>query len=203
MNNIKFSIFDFFAYLIPGSIILLAFTIIFNPSLTRIADVSNQFKGIDISTGLVAIIVSYVIGFAADSIGSWLYTYIACKFLGSPKLGIENKLTFSEQRALVRQFSLENFQFIHNWKVLKTMSHNLSCAFLILMVSVFIKIPQAAAGERFQWFLLTLITLVMSIIFMRRAHVFDTWHYRNLTTTVEALHLEKRALKDAGLYQDS
>jgi hypothetical protein len=199
MDKIKFSIFDLFAYLIPGSIILLAFTIIFNPSLTNVADLGKQFKGIDISTGLVAIIVSYVIGFAADSVGSWLYIYIACKFLGSPKPEIKDGLTFSEQRALVRQFSPENFQSIHNWKVLKTMSHNLSCAFLILMLSIFIETFQAVAGQKFQWFLLTLITLFMSIIFMYRAHIFDTWHYRNLATTVKALHLEKRALKEAHL----
>ncbi|NEQ44409.1 MAG: hypothetical protein F6K00_12955 [Leptolyngbya sp. SIOISBB] len=196
MNNIKFSIFDFFAYLIPGAIILLAFASIFNPSLMSIADVGQQFQGIDISTGLVAIIVSYVIGFAADSIGSWLYVNIAYKFLGSPKLGFEGELTFSEQRALVRQFSPENFQFIHNWKVLKTMSHNLSCAFLMLMVAILIEMLQSTGSQKMQWLLLALITLLMSILCMHRAHVFDTWHYKNLATTVKALHLEQRALKD-------
>lgn len=199
MDNIKFSIFDFFAYLIPGSIILLAFTVIFNPSLTKVVDLGEQFKGIDISTGLVAIVVSYVIGFAADSVGSWLYAYTVCKLLGSPKPDMKDGLTFSEQRALLRQFSPDNFQAIHNWKVLKTMSHNLSCAFLILTLSIFIKTFQAATVQRVEWLLLTLIALCMSIIFMHRAHIFDAWHYRNLATTVKALHLEEKALKEAHL----
>jgi hypothetical protein len=197
MDNIKFSIFDFFAYLIPGSIVLLAFTVIFSSSLTKVSDLGNQFQGIDISTGLVAVIVSYVIGFAVDSVGSWLYTHTACKILGSPKPKVEDSLDFSEQRVLLRQFSPDNFQAIHNWKVLKTMSHNLSCAFFILMLSILVKIFQAAADQRFEWLLLAVIALFMSIVFMHRAHVFDTWHYKNLQITVKALHLEKRALKEA------
>jgi len=34
---------------------------------------------------------------------------------------------------------------------------------------------------------------------MHRAHIFDAWHYRNLATTVKALHLEEKALKEAHL----
>jgi len=201
MNNIKFSIFDFFAYLIPGSIILVALVIFFNPSLNEVSDLGRQFEKIDVSTSAVAIVVSYTIGFAADSIGSWLYIYPTCNVLGSPKPAKKSSLTFSEQRALVRQFSPDNFQFIHNWKILKTMSHNLSLAFLILMLPALSKAFYAVAEQRIQWLFVAFIALLMSAVFMHRAHIFDTWHYADLTTAVKALHLDKRALNEASLSQ--
>jgi chromate transport protein ChrA len=201
MDNIKvsvFSVFDFFAYLLPGSVILLSFTIVYNPSLSKISDLGRLFQGVDISNGLTALAISYVIGFASDSIASWLYYIIVCRVLGSPKPALADKLNVSEQRALVREFSTENFQSINSWKVLKTMAHNLAFASLILMFSVVIEAFQSV-DQKAQWFSIAFLTLAMSVIFMHRAHVFDTWHYKDLSTVVKALHLEKRALTDANL----
>lgn len=174
----------------------MAFVIGFNPGLNSIADLGKVFHGVDASNGLVAVAISYMIGFAADSIASFFYYKVACQFLGLPQSFLSDKVTSSEQRTLVREYSPENFQALNNWKILKTMSHNLSFASLILMFSVAIESVQSS-NQKLEWFLIVLINLTMSIIFMVRAHTFDTWHYRDLAGVVKTLHLQERALKDA------
>jgi hypothetical protein len=164
--------------------------------LNNVADLGKVFHGVDASSGLIAVGISYVIGFAADSIASFLYYKVICKFLGLPQLFLSDKVTSSEQRILVREYSPENFQAVNNWKFLKTMSHNLSFASLILMLSLAIKSVQSA-NQKLEWLSIVLISLVMSVIFMLRAHVFDTWHYRDLAGVVKTLHLKERALQGA------
>lgn len=197
MDKIKFSIFDIFAYLIPGSIIATAFFIFFCPPSISYLDMVSQLQDITLSSGVILAIMSYVIGFGSDSIASFFYYKTVCRILGSPRFTVETDLNLGEQRALVREFSPANYQFIHNWKVLKTMSHNLSFSFLILLLPIVKGFVQMPIEFRLSHFVIGCIIFSMSIIFIHRAHIFDTWHHQDLASIVKALHLESKALKNA------
>lgn len=67
MEKIKFSVFDIFAYLIPGGFTLFAAIVFADSSIVQLVDLIRPFQGIDLSLGLIAIVVAYVVGFAVDS----------------------------------------------------------------------------------------------------------------------------------------
>lgn len=197
MEGIKFSVFDFFAYALPGSVFLLAGVIFFDANLIQLSDISSVVQSATIATGIVVLIASYIIGFLIDSPGSWIYYKIGCKIWGQPYNAKTKRLSHIIERVLIRQFSPESNSYVHNWKVLKTMSHNLSFSSLVLAISTFNKSLQVNSQHQMEWVVLTVVLLLSSVIFLHRATRFDKWHYRDLTETVMALHLEQRALKEA------
>ncbi len=196
MEKIKFSVFDIFAYIIPGAITLLASIIFIDPSIMHLVDLSKPFQNMDLGVGLAAIVAAFVIGFAIDSPGSWLYYSIGCKVFGLSYKPAGNGLSNSQKRALVRQFSPENYSYIQLWKVIKTMSHNLSLSTFMLAVISTAQVFRVPTFNRTEWIVLSVATFLLSVIFLHRAHVFDTWHYNDLSNTVQALHLEKKALRE-------
>jgi len=196
MEQIKFSVFDMFAYIIPGAITVLASLILIEPSIVHLVDLIKPFQNMDLGVAIVAIVVAYVIGFAIDSPGSWLYYSIGCKVFGPPYKLSGNGLSHSQKRALVRQFSPENHVYIQLWKVIKTMSHNLSLSSLLLAVVSFVQVFRVPAPNRTEWVILSIVVFLLSVIFLHRAHVFDTWHYDDLSSTVQVLQLEKKALQE-------
>jgi hypothetical protein len=197
MEKIKFSVFDIFAYIIPGTVVLLAVIVFIDPLITRLIDLTKLFQNIDLGVGLALIVAAYIIGFAVDSPASWLYYSIGCRVFGPPYKPAKNGLSNPQKRALVRHFSPENYSYIQLWKVIKTMSHNLSLSTCILAVVFTIRAFQIPAYDRTEWIVLSVVTFLLSVIFLHRAHVFDTWHYKDLSSTVQALHLEERAVREA------
>lgn len=140
--------------------------------------------------------MSYIVGFGTDSIASFLYYRTACRIYGSPRRVSGISINLAEQRALIREFSPANFQFIHNWKVLKTMSHNLSFSCLILLIPIVKKTLLMVSLEQKIFLVLGgLLSVMMSWIFMHRAHTFDTWHYQDLIAVIKALNLEEKYLE--------
>jgi len=196
MEKIKFSVFDIFAYVIPGAVALLASIILTDPSIKRLVDLSKPFQNMDLGVGIAVIVAAYVIGFAIDSPGSWLYYSIGCKVFGPPYKPAKNGLSNSQKRALVRQFSPENYSYAQLWKVTKTMSHNLSLSTFILAVVSTVQAFRVPTPGRTEWIVLSVVTFLLSVILLHRAHVFDTWHYNDLSNTVQALYLEKKALRE-------
>ncbi len=196
MENIKFSIFDLFAYTIPGCVALLAGAIYFNSNISQLSDLGAIFQNAGIGTGLLTIVVAYIIGFAIDTPGSWVYYKIGCRIWGAPYDPRSRKLSNSTERALVRHFSPENFSYIQLWKVVKTMSHNLSFASILLGITSTVKAFQVQPQYQLEWFSIAIISFIGSVIFLNRSNLFDKWHYRDLTETVNALRLEQRAFKE-------
>ncbi len=74
------------------------------------------------------------------------------------------------------------------------MSHNLSFAMFVVMISSIIRLIQRYASD---WLFLAIVSLFFAVILLNRAQIYDSWHYKELLETVQVLHLEKRAIKDA------
>jgi hypothetical protein len=194
MENIKFSVFDIFAYLLPGSIVVTALVIFATPNIADISQYIELMKDISLGLGIIAIIVSYIVGNVTDNLGSWLYYKVGCKIWGDPyPKNRHPTLSHAQQRALIREYSPENFSALQTWKVLKTMSHNLSFAVsLIAIISVarFIQFQVA------QWLFIAVVSIISAVILLNRANIYDRWHYQQMLETVQVLELEKRAKSD-------
>ncbi len=190
MENIKFSVFDIFAYLLPGSIVLLAMFLFLTQNVVDVSLYLEMAKNISLGLGIILVMVAYIIGNAVDNFGSWLYYKIGCKIWGEPYPKEQHPtLSHAQQRALIREQSPENFVFIHTWKVLKTMSHNLSFGMLLVAIVSFIRYAQ---HQDTVWITMTIASTILAIVFLKRASVYDKWHYKELLETVEVLQLEKR-----------
>lgn len=195
MEHLKFSLFDTFAYFLPGTIVLSGLVIFVTPEYKTVLAYIEMFYGINIGLAIVLIVVSYVIGNVSDHFGSWLYYKVGCKIWGNPYPQAQHsKLSHAKQRALVRQYSPENFSFLHTWKVLNSMSHNLSFALLLIVTISLVRFVQL---ESLDWLVLGCISLVSAIVFLYRATVYDKWHYHEMLQTIEVLELEKKAIKDS------
>jgi hypothetical protein len=189
-ENIKLSVYDLFAYMLPGALCLIAISILFNPSAINIQGLLQSFKAINITTGILVGVFAYVIGHVMDTYGSWLHYSLGCRIWGQPYPKEEHpSLNHSQLRALIRQYSLENYAYLQTWKVLKTMSHNLAFALIVFMVVSLIRLTQFPS---FDWLFLSIASLFCWLSLLRRAQVYDTWHYKGLLETVQVLQLEKR-----------
>jgi len=197
MKDLKFSIFDLFSYSLPGGIALIAF-LFMGSEMNNLEELANKASKINIGFGIGILLVftSYIIGNAIDSIGSWIYVKIGIKIWGNPKDN-NRKISVGFQRSLVRNYSPENYIYIQKWKVVKTMSHNLSFSFLLLGIIVIIKMIMNEESRNLHIIILTLISFLFSLIFLNRAHIFDRWHYKDLTNVVDSLHLQEKAIKDS------
>ena len=193
MDSLKFSIFDIFAYIMPGLVGLLAAMLLLDTSIIGLMDVARTFQNIDLGTGIAVAAVAYIVGSGIDSIGDWLYKSIGFRLWGYPY--VETPVGILQERALVREYSPENYTYLQIWKVMSSMSHNLSASTLILAIVCIIR---AVNLHLLEWGVLAVVAVVFSVIFLRRAHVFNYMHYRDMANTVEALHLEQRAIKDSG-----
>ena len=194
MENLKFSVFDIFAYLLPGTVLLAALVVISTPEIKNLADYIEMSREITLGLGIVAIIFSYLLGNVTDNFGSWLYYKIGCKIWGEPYPKVRHpRLSHAQQRALIRQYSLENFSVLQTWKVLKTMSHNLAFAVLFFTVISIIKYVQYRSLD---WIIVFCASIISAVVFLNRASVYDKWHYNQMLETVEVLELEKREKLD-------
>lgn len=192
MENLRLSIFDTFAYVLPGLVVLFAIILVLDPAINQITDIISIFSNINASAAIAGIAGAYIIGFGVDSLGNWLYKFLGFKLWGPPY--IQGSVPILTARALVREYSSENHRYLQTWKVMSTMSHNLSLAMIVLMIATLI---QAIMSRSLDWGLLSLFSLVFAAIFLHRAHNFDHMHYRDLAEAVDCLHLQKRAIKDA------
>jgi hypothetical protein len=190
MENLKFSVFDIFAYLLPGAAVLTAIVLFSTPNIADLSKYFEMTKNISLGLGVLVVFISYMIGNVIDTFGSWLYYNVGYKIWGNSYLKNEHPtLSHAKQRALVREYSPENFLFIHTWKVLKRMSHNLSIGMLLLAIASCIKYIQYHVPD---WIIISIVSIVSATVFLHRASVYDKWHYKELLETIEVLRLEQR-----------
>lgn len=91
MENLKFSIFDVFAYLLPGAIVLMAIAILMTPEVKSVIEYVSSLQNINLGSGIVAILVSYLVGNVTDNFGSWLYYKIGSRIWGAAHQPIKVK----------------------------------------------------------------------------------------------------------------
>lgn len=198
MAPLSISVFDFFSYAIPGLFVLLAFVVGFNSQMVKLSDVALLFPQISIVTAIAMVIGGYILGFFIDTPGSWLYANVASRAWGSARTMYSDSVPDGDKRILVRHFSPENETYLQNWKVAKTMAHNLAFACVVAISCSIFKITQVSPTFRPEWAALAGFCALACVTFLERSHTFDRWHYRDLSDMYRVLNLDGVALVEQG-----
>ncbi len=132
MSDIKYNIFDFFSYFVPGTITIIVAYIIFL-DLEKDFDSISAFlvytsKNYNLSLGVLFVIFSYLTGYIV-SICSGPFTSLIGKLIKTnyTDLGLRN----SEKYALVSELCPKSFSLINEYNRLYLFSHNLAYNLLI------------------------------------------------------------------------
>ncbi len=192
MDKIFSSAFDFFAYALPGTFILISLAL-FYPTFLSPLDLL-QLKP-DTTQLAVCATVGYLLGFALNNVGRFIYKKYG-KIIWPQYFKFEDldtHLNISEKYALIRELSPTNFKYIEIWNVFCSMSHNmaLSCALLFiisLIKLVFFKISTLYLD----WVLVAFVSLLLFFLFLHRAVVFYSWAATDINATIKCLKLREK-----------
>jgi hypothetical protein len=185
---IKFT-FDFFAHVIPGLFVIFSISLLFITDVSL--DVLLKMTGkIDKITATVIVIIAYVVGFAINPFGRFLYRFVGFK-LWRNKIVNNVDLFISDKFALIRHHSPANFNYVETWNIYCAMAHNLAFASLCLCLVSVIKIIQQQT-DPVNWIVMALISLILFFIFIQRAVTFYHWASHDLNATISSLNLDTK-----------
>ena len=184
MTNFKASIFDLIAFIIPGIVVILAFTIAINKGIKGVNDLLLLFKNIDLTTSFILIGLSYVIGFSTYGIGSFVYRKVNKFFWKDSYYEIkERKSAF--KWATVREYSPANFVAINRWAALKGMAQNLTIGLIILALSIITKFR--SNEYLIEWIIISISCLIMGVLLLNRARTYKRYREQDFEATMEML----------------
>ena len=180
MENIKYNIFDFFVYLIPGTVLLLFISLA--NSCSSCSNIPGAFKdifeGMNAYGAAVLIAIAYCVGFIGNILSSYLLKITEkLKPLPKPK---HSQLPTSEKLAIIREKSKENFKYVEQWNALKKLSATL--ALIILAISIMSK----WVFDDFTFIHLGL-GVFFSVILVLQAMKYDRWALIDLDNAVKTL----------------
>ena len=192
--------YDFFGHVLPGVMIFLSLSLLYAPIAPQ--ELFNWLETnvkMEAGVGTVIIIISYIIGFAINPFGRYLYKKLGLKIWPKKE---KNKVEMyvSDKFALIREKSPKNFEYIERWNTYCAMAHNLAIASLILaLVSVFKIITIIIEGKDFYlnlWLPILLFSVFMFFVLLYRAVIFSIWAADDVNATVSRLILEEKDLKN-------
>lgn len=192
MEKILNFTFDFFNYAIPGTCIILCFFML-DPRINTIGDFLIVANSIQSGAATLIAIVGYLLGFAINPIGRFLYKSIGFK-IWKPKFKDISSLSISDKYALIRELAPNNFKYVETWNMLTGMSHNLA---LCCLIAVFILLTRAILlpiQDFALWIGLLLTFCVLFFLFIHRAVVYFEWAANDINSTINKLDLEKKGL---------
>lgn len=218
MNNlIKFT-FDIFAHVIPGIIILVAFSLLtislkpqpvdgnketelqnsavgkteLKTDFGMTSEIMNNLEGT--GKGVFVVILAYIVGFAVSPFGKSLYRRIGSKLW--PNIYVENeikKMHISDKFVLIREYSPANFEYVERWNMYCSLSHNLAVACLIFFVVSIIQIFIDDRTLILTWSAIGVVSIVLFFIFIKSAVVYSQWAGRDLNAAISALKLREKS----------
>ena len=187
--------FDFFAYVLPGLVILFALSLLFIP-IEGLDDLFEKTEKINTGIATVAVIVSYIIGFAIYPFGRHLYRTLGFK-IWKKKILNDVDLFVSDKFALVREKSPANFKYIEIWNIYCAMSHNFAISSAVLFIVCLIKLAQNNTNWMI-WAGLGVFTIFLFFVFLHRAVIFFHWSAHDMNATISRLKLDGKPTKKAG-----
>ncbi|MCB9300995.1 MAG: hypothetical protein H6566_10135 [Lewinellaceae bacterium] len=102
-------------------------------------------------------------------------------------------LTDTEIHVLIRELSPNNYSYLQSWLGLSNMSHNIAIAMLIsCFVSVF-KMFQVGTANILDWIFLLFVSIVSTIIFLKRSIRFNNYFKAEKVAAIEKLELLEKA----------
>jgi len=203
MNDLVKLTYDVFGHVIPGMIIFFSLSLLYAPQ--DLISWLDANAAIEADKGSVIIIISYIIGFAINPFGKYVYQNLGKKLW--PKKEKEKKkkkekhnldmkvkynveMGVSDNFILIREKSPKNFEYIERWFTYCAMAHNLAIGSLVLaLVSVFQIITIIIEWKDFYcylniWLPILLFSIFLFFVLLNRAVIFSIWGTDDLYATV-------------------
>lgn len=190
MDKIFHSTFDFFTHALPGSLLLAALFVL-SGQIDHPTQYLELASTLGAGEGILVLAVGYVLGFAIYPLGRALYKTAGFK-LWRKQMHHDIPIFISEKYILIREFSPANFKYVELWNMFCAMSHNLAIASLVLALCSFIKLGQGGLVHTGGWWVLGLVAVGLSLLFLHRAVVFAIWAADDLNATIKRLDLANR-----------
>ncbi|MCX2743057.1 hypothetical protein OO013_04230 [Mangrovivirga sp. M17] len=191
MEKIKYTLFDFFGFVLPGSFLIFSATIILNKDVESIKDLIKPFNDVSLSVFTIGMIAAYLVGNGIHNLGYWVHTKVGLKYWQVPKSYLKPKLAPAKMDALIREFSPRNADTLDLWNALRAMSHNLSLGFLFFGFTGTIKLIEHS-NLWLEWTVTSTIAFIFSIQCLKRAFFYHVWYYRDRKAIYEALKLSEK-----------
>ncbi|MDX1941907.1 MAG: hypothetical protein SFU99_15200 [Saprospiraceae bacterium] len=197
MEKIRLGIFDVFGQIVPGLLQLIALIILANNNILNLSDAVDAFSQITTNQILLSILASFILSFSINSAAYFLYKNVGKRIFKRPLMDYTD---YKSDIILVREFSPKNLSYIDEWTAKSAMSYNLSLGFLILLGASFYKL--IIFGFSIGWILISLFSIVVSFILLKKAVLFQDWYLQDLQSTVRELYLKEKAKQFAQIKLD-
>lgn len=192
IEKIKLGLFDVFTYALPGVLIVFSFALAFDNSNRTLSQFffNSVSPHLNISNGLFLFIIGYVIGFANDSFGAFILK-TSNHLSKKNEFSIFPSMPNSKKYSLIREYSPENFKYVEIWNALKGMSSNLASATIFFISSSIIKAINPDFLFIKEWLVIIMFSIIMMIIFIKKAMVFKKWAKNDLENGIYFLTLKE------------
>ncbi len=214
MNDLVKLTYDVFSHVIPGMVIFFSLTLLYAPiAPDELFTWLGTNAKIEAGDGSVIIIVSYIIGFAVNPFGKYVYQNLG-KILWPKKekekkekkakhnLDMKEKynvkMGVSDNFILIREKSPKNFEYIERWFTYCAMAHNLAMASLVLALVSVSKIFKIILnwtsfhGYLNIWLPIFLFSVFLFFVLLNRAVIFSIWGTDDLYATVSRCLQEEK-----------
>ena len=174
MDKLKIGLFDIFAYLLPGAIMLISIDSIKNSHNYFATYIFECAKNYTLFQVTILLSISYLIGFLTQYISYEVFKLLAPWIWKSRFIGKETRIgKLENQIVLIRHYSPENFNALNNWLVFRSMCYSLFVSNSLLFIVVLVRAIQT---DRFstQWIDIFIIGS-SAFLFLRRSVTFHEW----------------------------
>ena len=211
MNDLVKLTYDVFGHVIPGMIIFFSLSLLYAPQ--DLIPWLDAKAAIEADKGSVIIIISYIIGFAMNPFGKYVYINLGKKLWPKKekekkkkkeKHNLDMKIKYnvemgvSDNFILIREKSPKNFEYIERWFTYCAMAHNLAIGSLVLaLVSVSKIITIILKWSDFYcylniWLPILLFSIFLFFVLLNRAVIFSIWGADDLYATVSRCLQEEK-----------
>lgn len=215
MNDLVKLTYDVFGHVIPGMIVFFSLSLLFAPP--DLIPWLDKEAAIEADKGSVIIIISYIIGFAINPFGKYVYQNLGRKLWPKKEKEKKEKGTkhkelmkasynvnfgVSDNFILIREKSPKNFEYIERWFTYCAMAHNLAIGSLVLALVSVIKIITIILdmGAYYNYLNIWLSILIFSVflffILLYRAVIFSIWGADDLHAAVSRCLKEEKDNKN-------
>lgn len=193
MEKVFHSAFDFFSYAIPGCCIIFAFFIL-DTRYCSAEDYLAMAGKLQVGSGILILVIGYIVGFAVNPIGRYLYKTLGFKLFKHEFEDLKG-LSISDKYVLLRDLSPNNFKYVESWNMWCAMSHNLAIAAALVFINSILKVSCNQTNNTFFWIAFAIAFAILFFLFLQRAVMFSVWAATDINSSVNKLHLQARADK--------
>lgn len=177
MDNFKIGVFDLFGAILPGIPIVVLF-VLFGRMDVDVLSIVYYITTMNLNTFVFWTLICYSIGFVMQYLSYEVFKFtlernkiLWAKRIGKHPISIGKR---GKEITLIRHYSPENFKILNTFMALRTMCYNMFFSFMLFFIGVFfISSFNCLWGK--QTLAILSITLLLTVLFLRRAVSFHEW----------------------------